>query len=120
MRISPRPLIAWRRWLATPVTFATLAVLAACDPDAQGATQVKMFGQMIPVRARIEKLNDMSAHADAGEILRWLGTFPSAPRVTYLVHGEPTAQATLKARIERELGWTVHIPAHGEQVEVPL
>ena len=42
MRISPRPLIAWRRWLATPVTFATLAVLAACDPDAQGATQVKM------------------------------------------------------------------------------
>lgn len=86
----------------------------------EGATQVKMFGQMIPVRARIEKLNDMSAHADAGEILRWLGTFPSAPRVTYLVHGEPTAQATLKARIERELGWTVHIPAHGEQVEVPL
>jgi len=42
MRISPRPLIAWQRWLATPLTFAMLAVLAACDPDAQGATQVKM------------------------------------------------------------------------------
>jgi len=86
----------------------------------EGATQVKMFGQMNPVRARIEKLNDMSAHADAGEILRWLGTFPAPPDVTYLVHGEPTAQATLKARIERELGWRVHVPAHGEQVEVPL
>ena len=86
----------------------------------EGARQVKMFGQLIPVRARIERLNDMSAHADAGEILRWLGTFPSAPGITYLVHGEPTAQAVLKARIERELGWRVHVPSHGEQVEVPL
>ena len=86
----------------------------------EGARQVKMFGQLIPVRARIERLNDMSAHADAGEILRWLGTFPSAPGMTYLVHGEPTAQAVLKARIERELGWRVHVPSHGEQVEVPL
>jgi metallo-beta-lactamase family protein len=40
--------------------------------------------------------------------------------MTYLVHGEPTAQAVLKARIERELGWRVHVPSHGEQVEVPL
>jgi metallo-beta-lactamase family protein len=86
----------------------------------EGARQVKMFGQIIPVRARIERLNDMSAHADAGEIMRWLGTFPSAPGMTYLVHGEPTAQAVLKARIERELGWRVHVPSHGEQVEVPL
>lgn len=86
----------------------------------EGARQVKMFGQLIPVRARIERLNDMSAHADAGEILRWLGTFPSAPGITYLVHGEPTSQAVLKARIERELGWRVHVPSHGEQVEVPL
>ena len=86
----------------------------------EGARQVKMFGQLIPVRARIERLNDMSAHADAGEIMRWLGTFPSAPGITYLVHGEPTAQAVLKARIERELGWRVHVPSHGEQVEVPL
>jgi metallo-beta-lactamase family protein len=86
----------------------------------EGARQVKMFGQTIPVRARIERLNDMSAHADAGEIMRWLGTFPSAPGMTYLVHGEPTAQAVLKARIERELGWRVHVPSHGEQVEVPL
>jgi len=86
----------------------------------EGARQVKMFGQLIPVRARIERLNDMSAHADAGEILRWLGTFPSPPGITYLVHGEPTAQAVLKARIERELGWRVHVPSHGEQVEVPL
>jgi metallo-beta-lactamase family protein len=86
----------------------------------EGATQVKMFGRHVPVHAAIEKLNAMSAHADAGEILRWLRTFPAPPQVTYLVHGEPPAQAALKARIEHELGWQVRIPEHGERVEVPL
>ena len=86
----------------------------------EGAPQVKMFGRFIPVQARIEKLNAMSAHADAAEIVRWLGTFPKAPSVTYLVHGEPPAQVALKARIERELGWNVRIPEYGERVEVEL
>ena len=86
----------------------------------EGATQVKMFGQYIPVAARIEKLNAMSAHADASEIIRWLRTFPNAPAVTYLVHGEPPAQVALKGRIERELGWNVHIPGYGEKVAVDL
>jgi metallo-beta-lactamase family protein len=86
----------------------------------EGAPQVKMFGQFVPVQARIEKLNAMSAHADANEIVRWLRTFPNAPRVTYLVHGEPPAQVALKARIERELGWKVMIPEYGAQVPVDL
>jgi metallo-beta-lactamase family protein len=86
----------------------------------EGAPQVKMFGSYIPVQARIEKLNAMSAHADANEILRWLRTFPSAPAVTYLVHGEPPAQVALKGRIERELGWKVHIPEYGEKVAIEL
>ncbi len=86
----------------------------------EGAPEVRMFGRAIPVQATIEKLNAMSAHADASEILRWLRTFPKPPSTTYLVHGEPVAQVALKARIERELGWTVRIPAHGEQVDLPL
>jgi len=86
----------------------------------EGAQHVKMYGQHVPVHARIEKLNGMSSHADAGEIVRWLRTFPRAPRMTYLVHGEVVAQDALKARITAELGWPVHIPAHGEKVEVAL
>jgi metallo-beta-lactamase family protein len=86
----------------------------------EGATQVKMFGRFIPVQARIEKLNAMSAHADADEIIKWLRTFPSAPGVTYLVHGEPPAQVALRARIQRELGWNVRIPEYGEKVVVDL
>ncbi len=86
----------------------------------EGATQVKMFGRYVPVNARVAKLNAMSAHADAGEVVRWLRTFPKAPATTYLVHGEPPAQVALKARIERELGWSVRIPGHGEKVELPF
>jgi metallo-beta-lactamase family protein len=85
-----------------------------------GAKQVKIHGQMVPVAARIEKLDSMSAHADAGEILRWLRTFKTPPSRTYLVHGERPAQDALKERIEKTLRWSVHIPQHAEKVEVPL
>lgn len=86
----------------------------------EGAREVKIEGQSIPVNCRVEKLNGMSAHADAGEIVRWLRTFPSPPATTYLVHGEPTAQEVLKTRITAELAWNVQVPTHGERVSVPL
>ena len=86
----------------------------------EGAQEVRIFGQFIPVHARVEKLNGMSAHADAGEIVQWLRTFPKPPGVTYLVHGEPSAQDTLKTRIETELAWNVQIPRHGDRVSIPL
>ena len=85
-----------------------------------GAQHVKIFGQHVPVHARIEKIDGMSAHADAAEIVRWLRTFPRAPKTTYLVHGEIVAQDALKARITRELGWNVEIPVHGQKVDLPL
>ncbi len=85
-----------------------------------GIAQVKMHGGIVPVRARIRKIDGMSAHADAGEIVRWLKTFPRAPKMTYLVHGEPTAQKALQTRIAADLTWPTMIPDHGQKVDVPL
>lgn len=85
-----------------------------------GATTVKIHGALVPVHARITKLDSMSAHADSGEIMRWLGTFAKPPAQVYLVHGEPGAQQALKTTIERSLAWSVRIPQHGEKVEVAL
>jgi metallo-beta-lactamase family protein len=85
-----------------------------------GAKQIKMYGQYVTVNARIEKIDGMSSHADAGEIIRWLRTFPRAPQMTYLVHGEVIAQEALKGRITRELGWPVEAPYHGQKVNIPL
>ena len=85
-----------------------------------GAQYVKMFGQQVPVHAKIAKLDGMSSHADYSEILKWLRTFPRAPKMTYLVHGEIGAQEALKRHITKELGWNVEIPNHGQKVDLPL
>jgi len=87
-----------------------------CD----GAKQIKMLGEQVPVAARIERIDSMSAHADAGEILRWLSGFSRPPAMTYLVHGEPGALDALSARIAKELGWPTHIAKYLETVELPL
>jgi metallo-beta-lactamase family protein len=83
-----------------------------------GAKAIRLLGRDVPVAARVERIDSMSAHADAGEILRWLSGFTRAPRMTYLVHGEPTALAALAARIAAERGWPAHIAAHRETVEI--
>lgn len=70
-----------------------------------GETEIKMFGQWVPIRAEIANLPELSAHADAGEIIRWLRGFEKPPRRAFIVHGEPDASDALRVRIERELGW---------------
>ncbi|MCB5163864.1 MBL fold metallo-hydrolase [Streptomyces bambusae] len=82
-----------------------------------GARVLKMFGEYVPVRAEIADVPHFSAHADADQILDWLRGAP-APHTTYLVHGEETAAATLRDRIEHELGWTAVVPRSGEAVLV--
>jgi metallo-beta-lactamase family protein len=85
-----------------------------------GAKEVRMIGRTVAVRARIERLESMSAHADAGEIMRWLSGISRPPRTTYLVHGEPVALDALAARIRTERGWPVHVPTHREAVSLEL
>jgi metallo-beta-lactamase family protein len=83
-----------------------------------GAKDVKMLGEAIPVRAKIKVLDGFSAHADQAEILRWLRTFKKAPKMTYIVHGEPPAAQALDAVIREQLKWKVEIARH--QQVVPL
>jgi metallo-beta-lactamase family protein len=83
-----------------------------------GEEEIKIHGQMIPVRANIESIGSLSAHADAGEILRWLGGFRRPPKKTFIIHGEPDAAQALRDRVEKELGWTAVIPTYQETVEL--
>lgn len=81
-----------------------------------GAEFTRIHGDEIPIRAEVASFDSMSAHADANEIMRWLGNFTTPPQLTCLVHGEPGPMDTLKARIEHELSWTVKTPAQGERI----
>jgi metallo-beta-lactamase family protein len=83
-----------------------------------GARQVKMLGHLVDVAARIEKIDSMSAHADQGEILRWLGGFVRPPSRMFIVHGEPGAQDALKDKIKGTLGWDASCPDYHESVEL--
>jgi metallo-beta-lactamase family protein len=83
-----------------------------------GAQAVKMYGRQVNVRARIETIENLSAHADYGEILAWLKRFEKAPGRTYMVHGEPKASEALRQRIAQELHWDVMVPAYLQQVQL--
>jgi metallo-beta-lactamase family protein len=85
-----------------------------------GQKSVKIHGQMVPVNARIEYVQSMSAHADSLEILRWLGGFSRAPAATFIVHGELPAMDALRTLIQTKLGWAVTVPAHGEAVRLEI
>ena len=62
-----------------------------------GAKYVRIFGDQMPVRARVVELGQLSAHAGKSELLRWLSGFKTPPKQTFLVHGEPVALEALRA-----------------------
>ncbi len=83
-----------------------------------GAESIKMHGRQVSVRARVETIENLSAHADYGEILRWLGQFSKAPRKTFLVHGEPHAAESLKEKIGAKLRWDTSVASHLQKVQL--
>lgn len=84
-----------------------------------GEPEVKIMGQWIPVRCRIAKIGGFSAHADWGEVLKWLDGMESGiPSRTFLTHGEPAAANAMAEHIKDRFGWNVHVPQYGEKVEL--
>jgi metallo-beta-lactamase family protein len=83
-----------------------------------GAKEIKMLGETIPVRAKVKLLDGFSAHADQGEIMRWLGTFQKAPTMTYIVHGEAKAASALRDLIRERLKWKVEIARYQQKVKL--
>lgn len=83
-----------------------------------GAREIKIHGGPVAVRAEVVNLEMLSAHADADEIIAWLGRFTEPPRMTFITHGEPAASDALRLRIEEELRWPCRVPAYRDEVEL--
>jgi metallo-beta-lactamase family protein len=84
----------------------------------EGAASVRIHGERFPVRAQIVRLDALSAHADQGEIARWLGQFDPPPAEVYLIHGEPRATLALQAHLKQELGLRATIPVEGDRIAI--
>ena len=84
----------------------------------QAGQPVKMHGQYVHIRARIESLEHLSGHADYGEILGWLRKFHKPPGKTFLVHGEPKAAESLRQKVAQELQWDVSVGSYLQKVQL--
>jgi metallo-beta-lactamase family protein len=84
-----------------------------------GAREVKMHGEYVPVNARIEQIGSYSVHADANGLVSWLSSASQAPGIVFLVHGEGDAAQALATKIESELSWKTHVPYDGEIFHIP-
>ena len=86
----------------------------------EGEKVVKIHGEMVPVRAKVESISAFSGHADYDEILAWLMGFDRAPERVFIVHGEPAASQSLASKIRQQFGWNVVVPAFGDSFELDL
>ncbi|MPZ50546.1 MAG: MBL fold metallo-hydrolase [Dehalococcoidia bacterium] len=82
----------------------------------EGARSVRIHGLDIPVRARFLEIEGLSAHADSGDLLRWLQSAQVLPANVFLVHGEPPALAALSGRLSA-MGMDVHVPRLNDRFE---
>ncbi len=80
-----------------------------------GAKEVRILGQMHPVRARVMQIDGFSAHADKNELLRWLSGFKRPPRRLFVVHGEPEAASSFASLVRDRTGWKVSVAEYREE-----
>jgi metallo-beta-lactamase family protein len=86
----------------------------------EGATELKIHGRYVRVRSRVVNAPYFSVHADAGELVEWVGSGRTIPRTVYVVHGEPSASAALAGDITARLDWTAVVPRLDEIVRLAL
>ncbi len=76
----------------------------------EGAHELKFFGKYYPVKAQIDHIETLSAHADQQGLLNWTNEIKNIPEEVFLIHGEPTAQDALRVKMIDTYGWNVSIP----------
>ena len=84
----------------------------------RGDKTARIYGEEHEVRARMEKIDGYSAHADEGEMLDFINAIPNRPKHVFVVHGEPDATAAMATGLARLGIEDIAIPERGERFEV--
>ncbi len=82
-----------------------------------GEKKVKMMGIEVDVNAKIAKIEGFSGHADSDQLMKRAKGFTKAPKKTFIIHGEWTAQTTLEGKLE-EIGFVCQIPSLKDCIEL--
>jgi metallo-beta-lactamase family protein len=83
-----------------------------------GTNPIRIFGEEHEVKARIEKIDGFSAHADRNELLRWISALKKAPRRVFITHGEPDAANAYKKLLEQQTGWSCTVPEYRQEIRL--
>ncbi len=82
----------------------------------EGVDPIRIFGEEQPIKARIEKIDGFSAHADQNELLRWITALKKAPRRVFITHGEPDAANAFKKLLSEKTGWNCTVPQYQQEI----
>jgi metallo-beta-lactamase family protein len=102
----------------------TILVVGYCSPNTLGAKilrgdpEVSIFGQRLPVRAEVKRIESYSGHGDYKEMIDFLNCQQKEKvKKMYLVHGDYQAQQFYKTQLELAGFEHVGIPEYGDEVE---
>jgi metallo-beta-lactamase family protein len=80
--------------------------------------EVPVFGDLMPLRAEVQKLDALSGHADREEMLAWMKPIAGGLKKVFLVHGEPEQQAAFVTAIRERYGLEVIAPERGQSFDL--
>lgn len=83
-----------------------------------GEKSIKMYGNWYQVKAKIQQIDGLSAHADQQELIDWVSQIPTPPKQIFLVHGEEDALQTLKEKLEEVYQGEITIPNLHDSMEI--
>ncbi len=81
-----------------------------------GAKEVRILGQVFPVKANVVQAHGFSAHADRQEMYEWLSHLQRPPRGVFVVHGEKESSHKFAAFLREKTGWNVVVPEYGQTI----
>lgn len=108
-----------KAFVSNPTTTVVLAGFQAAGTRGRslqdGAKEIKIHGEMVPVNASICVLENISAHADYVEILDWLTQSKISPRKVFITHGEIEAAIAMKEHISKKFNWSCEVPKQDQE-----
>lgn len=84
----------------------------------QGATELKIHGTYVPINAKVETLDNASAHADYIELIDWFQKSKISPKRVFITHGESSAADEFRRRLSETFGWNCSVPSLDEVVNL--